>query len=751
MKISINIINTFLLLYFITKTKGDICPEEYISISGLGKCTKIIDILGNKDLVLKKENLFYLSSNNEGKIEKSGYKLNIYKLNDTKLMSHNMKKSKLYIPKSCMEKMESNTNLRLDKNAGIVIIVHDSNNLNDNNITNNYFIIRQYSNNSAKQYISSKDYDFSFCNGDPILLDDEINIQDVKYIYNDSYFNNTNNTNSTIDIDKILYARKYGIDLFDRYSAFLNDICFKFKSERGTDVTLESRVEDYFQNITFCDDKENSHYISYNYSSNIGTFTYRCAFGFYKSDEDKSSYIDIIDTELKSLVSVSNFKVIKCYKKFLNLRDITRNYGGIICIFVLLIQIVCFLIFCFCGIKPIEEKLDDLFVLGKAIVKRLSKIGLHLDRRRGSKKDKTNEEQLPKKKFNLWGQIVKVLKKKKSLKLKENKINEIKLKASFPPRKKSSLVANKESEDVKIKIEDVSEDIFKNEMKRDINIVKKGKQKEKGKENPIRKKTDGELSDNTNISELAKSKKINMENLEKKSENSQLYEYESDELNELPLKKAIKYDKRLFCEYFGNILLFSHIILNVFFRHNDYNLFVVKLGLLFMTFPINITMNLFFFTNKNIQVNYVRSLDDISMFWSNIANTVYSSILANALLIILKFICLTHNSVRTLRKMRDVQQAKEKSVCILRCIKIRIVIYYLLSFAFLVIFGFYVLCFCAVFENTQIELIKATFTSWLMSLIYPFIICFFTSLIRRFAFEWESSCLYKVKQIMQFL
>ena len=302
MKISINIINTFLLLYFITKTKGDICPEEYISISGLGKCTKIIDILGNKDLVLKKENLFYLSSNNEGKIEKSGYKLNIYKLNDTKLMSHNMKKSKLYIPKSCMEKMESNTNLRLDKNAGIVIIVHDSNNLNDNNITNNYFIIRQYSNNSAKQYISSKDYDFSFCNGDPILLDDEINIQDIKYIYNDSHFNDTNNTNSTIDIDKILYARKYGIDLFDRYSAFLNDICFKFKSEKGTDVTLESRVEDYFQNITFCDDKENSHYISYNYSSNTGTFTYRCAFGFYKSDEDKSSYIDIIDTELKSLV-----------------------------------------------------------------------------------------------------------------------------------------------------------------------------------------------------------------------------------------------------------------------------------------------------------------------------------------------------------------------------------------------------------------------------------------------------------------
>ena len=82
---------------------------------------------------------------------------------------------------------------------------------------------------------------------------------------------------------------------------------------------------------------------------------------------------------------------------------------------------------------------------------------------------------------------------------------------------------------------------------------------------------------------------------EKKSKKTQIYEYENDELNELPFKKARKYDKRGFCKYYWNILMFSHIILNVFFRHNDYNLFTVKLGLLFMTFPINLTMNIFFF------------------------------------------------------------------------------------------------------------------------------------------------------------
>ena len=111
-----------------------------------------------------------------------------------------------------------------------------------------------------------------------------------------------------------------------------------------------------------------------------------------------------------------------------------------------------------------------------------------------------------------------------------------------------------------------------------------------------------------------------------------------------------------------------------------------------------------------MKVNYIKSMDDISTFWSNIDNTVYSSILANTLLIILKLLCLTHNSVRKLRKIINVNEAQAKSVSVLRCTKARIIIYYILSLFFLIIFGFYVLCFCAVFENTQIELVKSTFT-----------------------------------------
>ena len=146
----------------------------------------------------------------------------------------------------------------------------------------------------------------------------------------------------------------------------------------------------------------------------------------------------------------------------------------------------------------------------------------------------------------------------------------------------------------------------------------------------------------------------------------------------------MKNDHRNFCQYYGNILLIGHIILNVFFRRNDFNLFTIKLCLLFMTFAINLTFNIFFFTNKSMKLNYIKSVDDVSIIFDNFVKSLYSSILANILLIFLKYICLTHNSVRSLRQIKDVNSAEKQSVCILRCIKLRILIYYILSLIFLI-------------------------------------------------------------------
>ena len=784
MKTISQIINIILILFFFTLTKEDTfdpCPSGYISVSALGKCISIVDLLNSETFELKTQNLLYLASNNEGKINKDNYKLEIYKLNDTKLQSHNMKKSKLYIPNTCLNQMEVRDDIKLQTNKGIVIIVYNSNNLNKNRIPDIYFIIRHDSDGSEKKFISSKTFDLSFCNKDPILFEDDIKVADLRYKENDA---------TPIDVNKILYGRKNDIDLFDYNSDFLNDICFEFRSEKGTDVTLDSRLEDYYQNITFCDDKESSHYMAYNYSSEQEQFTYRCAFGFYKSLNDKNSYLDKIDNQIKSLVSVSNIKVIKCYKNFLNLKDIIRNYGGMICIFVLIVQIICFLLFCFRGVKSLEDKLLDLFIAGKVMLRRLG-IMVPIFGNNDLKLD----DKRPKKLFNLWGKIKAILlrkKKEREAKLTLNK------KGSNPPTKstknksknsekgsssenkkvkkrkslniqnekikdkadKSDCIENKEDEQIKvndIQILDINpnEVVENNDNKDSKEIIIHKSNKIIEEDDKIREKNLNNKKDNNSDVNIYNKKddKILLDKTTdgKKSNTPEIYERTVDEINELPLKDAKENDKRGFCRYYWDILKFSHIILNLILRWDDFNIFTVKLGLLFMTFPINLTFNIFFFTNKKMKINYANAMKDISLFWSNIANSVYSSILSNALLIILKFICLSHNSIRSLKKIDDINLAQKKSEGVLRCIKARIIIYYILSFIFLIIFGYYILCFCSVFENTQIELVRSTFTSWLISLLYPFIICFFTSIIRALSFKCNSQCLHFVKRIMQML
>ena len=270
------------------------------------------------------------------------------------------------------------------------------------------------------------------------------------------------------------------------------------------------------------------------------------------------------------------------------------------------------------------------------------------------------------------------------------------------------------------------------------------------KENPIAEKE--KYNGNNNIrSNYSRGTNATGNNKEKKSQISQIYDLDNDEKNELSFERALRYDDRSFCKYYYFLLQNGHIIFSIFCRDSDYNIFSVKLGLLFMLFPINLATSIFFFDSKNIKTIYIKKIQDISANYSYFLNAFVSSILASILLILLKLLCLSHNSIRSLRKIKDVEKAKKKSIWVLRCIKLRITIYYFLSFIFLIIFGYYIGCFCVIFENTQIVLIKSMFISWLLSLLYPFAIYFVASIFRRVAIRHKIKCFYRINQIFQMI
>ena len=90
---------------------------------------------------------------------------------------------------------------------------------------------------------------------------------------------------------------------------------------------------------------------------------------------------------------------------------------------------------------------------------------------------------------------------------------------------------------------------------------------------------------------------------------------------------------------------------------------------------------------------------------------------------------------------------------ILKCINIKFAIFFVLNFFLLILFWFYLTCFNAIYNNTQIYLIENTLISFGISLFYPFIINIFPTILRMNSLSKKNSkqCLYKTSQILQFL
>ena len=61
-----------------------------------------------------------------------------------------------------------------------------------------------------------------------------------------------------------------------------------------------------------------------------------------------------------------------------------------------------------------------------------------------------------------------------------------------------------------------------------------------------------------------------------------------------------------------------------------------------------------------------------------------------------------------------------KAKSIEKCLRLKFLIFFTLSILFMLFFWYFISCFCAVYKNTQIVLIKDTLISFALSMVYPF-------------------------------
>ena len=78
----------------------------------------------------------------------------------------------------------------------------------------------------------------------------------------------------------------------------------------------------------------------------------------------------------------------------------------------------------------------------------------------------------------------------------------------------------------------------------------------------------------------------------------------------------------------------------------------------------------------------------------------------------------------------SISKAKKKARKIEKCLKIKLILFFVISSILMLFFWYFISCFCAVYTNTQIILIKDTGISFGTSMLYPFILSFIPGIFR---------------------
>ena len=254
------------------------------------------------------------------------------------------------------------------------------------------------------------------------------------------------------------------------------------------------------------------------------------------------------------------------------------------------------------------------------------------------------------------------------------------------------------------------------------------------------------IIDHKRKSALISNKKIIKEDQEDNEEKN----LDDFQLNNLEYLEAIDLDQRNFIQTYWSILKREHIIIFTFFIRNDYNLVHIKFSRFFFLLCTDMAMNVIFFTDDSMHKVY-KNYGKYD-FLEQIPQIIYSTAVSQALELILCYLSLTDKHLYEIKEIKNIQRKMDVVFKILRCVKFKLAGFYIFTFIFFVFYWYLVASFCAVYQNTQIIFIKDSISSFLIGLLYPFILYLFPALLRYIALKDRNkkrlNVIYKISDVI---
>ena len=201
---------------------------------------------------------------------------------------------------------------------------------------------------------------------------------------------------------------------------------------------------------------------------------------------------------------------------------------------------------------------------------------------------------------------------------------------------------------------------------------------------------------------------------------SKIKDITDEEMNNLEYELAVIIDKRTYLQYYFSLIKKKQLILFAFYPNKDYNLSAVKISLLILSFSLYFTINGFFFSDSTM--NKINEDHGGCGFLFRIPQMLYSTLISAVINLILKMLSLSNKQILTMKQEKSFANAKIISNSIIKCLKIKLAIFFIISLLLMLFFWYFISCFCSVYKNTQKILITDTLISFSLSMIYPFIL-----------------------------
>ena len=434
----------------------------------------------------------------------------------------------------------------------------------------------------------------------------------------------------------------------DPTNKFYNDICFSYTSEKGTDITLNDRQNEFIdKNLSLCESGCN--YNSYDSKNqkvvcNCMTKLDLPLIKDIKIDKEllKKNFLD-----LKSLI---NLNVIKCFTELFTKKGLKKNLGSYIILSVIFIFIISYNVFFLVEYDMLVDKIEQIIEY---------KIN---SQKPPNNKDNNLQNSPSNKDIN---NILSLKAPKKSIKKKEKEKSRSKCKNEM----NKYLKDNKNEPQKKKK---------KKKKKRKINY------KDKENESINKAKSQLQLNSNNNfmisnhIDNLINitdgnnnNNNIEQFNINSNNEKNNIISFNDYEINNMTYKEALIYDKRTYFQYYLSLLRTKHIVLFAFIRSNDYNSTINKISLLAFSFSLYITINALFYTDSTIHTIYKE--EGSYNFIYQLPKILYSTIISSLVYAIIKFLSLSEKNVLKLKNEENIADIKKKKKRLFKIFKIKFI------------------------------------------------------------------------------